>query len=94
MRSFKIKNARLVYLTLLQMISATVKGNTNHCGLSYPSVPAPPTQPPPALSTSYNQPLASFNRKLGVPTRFYRTKGALCFSNHFLLCTFDTVFSL
>ena len=58
MRSFKIKNARLVYLTLLQMISATVKGNTNHCGL-YPSVPAPPTQPAPAPAPStyrYNQP--------------------------------------
>ena len=62
MRSFKIKNARLVYLTLLQMISATVKGNTNHCGL-YLSVPAPPTQPAPAPST-YNQPIASFNKNL------------------------------
>ena len=54
MRSLKIKNARLVYLALLQIISATVKGNYEQCGL-YPSVPAPLTQPAPAPST-YNQP--------------------------------------
>ena len=64
MRSFKIKNARLVYLTLLQMISATVKGNYDQWGgVVYPSVPAPPTQPAPAPST-YNQPISSFNKKL------------------------------
>ena len=62
MRSFKIKNAPLVYLTLLQMISATVKSNYDKWGMVYPSVPAPPTQPAPALST-YNQPIASFNKK-------------------------------
>mmetsp|Transcript_41078 Transcript_41078/g.45788 ORF Transcript_41078/g.45788 Transcript_41078/m.45788 type:complete len:86 (+) Transcript_41078:52-309(+) len=30
-----------------------------------------------------NQTLATI-KMLGVPTRFYRTKGALCFSNHFI----------
>ena len=33
-------------------------------------------------STIPNQPYASYYKKLGVPTRFYRTKGALCFSNY------------
>ena len=34
------------------------------------------------LQPTTNQTLAPI-KNLGVPTRFYRTKGALCFSNHF-----------
>ena len=41
--------------------------------------------PPTTTSTIPNQPYASYYKKLGVPTRFYRTKGALCFSNYSLL---------
>ena len=69
MHSFKIKKARLVYLTLLQMISATVKGNMNHCVL-YPSVPHHQHNQHQHLLPTTNLLLASINN-LGVPTRFY-----------------------
>jgi len=51
----------------------------------YPYLSVPPT---PLITTTTtatpttNQTLAPI-KNLGVPTRFYRTKGALCFSNHF-----------
>ena len=82
MRSFKIKNARLVYLTLLQMISATVKGNTNHCSLyRIRQYRHHQHNHHHHLLPTTNLLLASI-KNLGVPTRFYQTKGALCFINY------------
>jgi len=40
------------------------------------------------LQPTTNQTLAPI-KNLGVPTRFYRTKGALCFSNHFFTSAAD-----
>ena len=42
------------------------------------------------LQPTTNQTLAPI-KNLGVPTRFYRTKGALCFSNHFYRILFKSI---